>query len=865
MADSKIIIDAKINTAQATKELGALRKTAGSTAAAIRKTSGKGRGSSEAQQAAAAERAARAEERLAAATQKYQAAQAGRDAMARQLDEAKAKAEALEAQLDAVVQKLEEAKAREWEALKADPGYRGFDPALLSTIAKSNTAAHNGDLISERSRLSDALAAQDAAVSKLEPKLAALQAKTDGAAQAQQRAAQAAEQANASLETQSTASGNASAMALALTQSRAGRALLAVQKLAGAFGSVAGGAVSLGKRAAGALGGLARKLKDMTSQLRQGNKFTRAFSGRLRRLAVGVLAFNALSSAVQAFTSYLNKALAKNAEYRQSLANLKGASGLAASGLAALLAPALAKLANLAATALYYFARLFSLLTGKGIAGLRSTAKGFNGVGSSAQKAADAVMGFDELNVLQGGDTGSGGSSGEDIAPNYDFTAQNGLLDSVLAAIQAGDWVGAAKLLADKLNSLVEAWDAYDWGLSLGHKLQNGITFLYTFITTANWNQIGRKLAECVNGILEPIDGYQLGAVLAGKFSISIRMLGDFLANLDWGQLAAKFSDFARGFLDAISEATQSVDWTQIGRNVVDCLTNIDWVGLLLSGGTLGVSILDAIEQFITGIIDQAKRWLGDKLQDVGTYTVQGFLLGMLSELVNIADWINEHLFQPIVDTICDLFGIHSPSTVAFDWGTYIMEGLKNGLSSMFPDISDKLSELLQLFRQHWENLKQNTSEAWQGIADGIKQAINGILAAVNGMLQGMVSGINGAINALNKLSFTIPDWVPAFGGKHWGLNLPRVTAPQIPYLAQGAVIPANREFLAVLGDQQHGTNVEAPLETIKQALAEVMAQDDREISVTVNTRLDGDVLYRASERAKARRGLTMVLNPSFT
>ena len=89
--------------------------------------------------------------------------------------------------------------------------------------------------------------------------------------------------------------------------------------------------------------------------------------------------------------------------------------------------------------------------------------------------------------------------------------------------------------------------------------------------------------------------------------------------------------------------------------------------------------------------------------------------------------------------------------------------------------------------------------------------------------------------------------------------------APQIPYLAQGAVIPANREFLAVLGDQKHGTNVEAPLETIKQALAEVMAQDDREISVTVNTRLDGDVLYRASERAKARRGLTMVLNPSFT
>ena len=56
-------------------------------------------------------------------------------------------------------------------------------------------------------------------------------------------------------------------------------------------------------------------------------------------------------------------------------------------------------------------------------------------------------------------------------------------------------------------------------------------------------------------------------------------------------------------------------------------------------------------------------------------------------------------------------------------------------------------------------------------------------------------------------------------GGGHVGFNISTLTAPQIPYLAQGAVIPANREFLAVLGDQSHGTNVEAPLDTIKQAV----------------------------------------------
>jgi len=78
-------------------------------------------------------------------------------------------------------------------------------------------------------------------------------------------------------------------------------------------------------------------------------------------------------------------------------------------------------------------------------------------------------------------------------------------------------------------------------------------------------------------------------------------------------------------------------------------------------------------------------------------------------------------------------------------------------------------------------------------------------------------------IKLLNRLSFTIPDWVPSFGGKTFGLNLQTMTTPKIPYLAQGAVLPANKPFLAVVGDQRHGTNVEAPLSTIQQAVAVTM------------------------------------------
>lgn len=83
-----------------------------------------------------------------------------------------------------------------------------------------------------------------------------------------------------------------------------------------------------------------------------------------------------------------------------------------------------------------------------------------------------------------------------------------------------------------------------------------------------------------------------------------------------------------------------------------------------------------------------------------------------------------------------------------------------------------------------------------------------------------------------------------------------------IPYLAQGAVIPANHEFLAVLGDQTNGTNVEAPLETIQEALAEVLAaQGGQEITI----RFAGDLaqlvrlLNPYIDKENNRRGARLV------
>ena len=113
--------------------------------------------------------------------------------------------------------------------------------------------------------------------------------------------------------------------------------------------------------------------------------------------------------------------------------------------------------------------------------------------------------------------------------------------------------------------------------------------------------------------------------------------------------------------------------------------------------------------------------------------------------------------------------------------------------------------------------------KAWEGIRLFLKSAVNGVITLLNSMVSRLVAALNAVVRAANKLSFTVPEWVPSIGGKRFGVNLPTVSAPQIPHLARGAVLPAGKPFLAMVGDQKHGTNVEAPLSTIQEAVSLVM------------------------------------------
>lgn len=155
-----------------------------------------------------------------------------------------------------------------------------------------------------------------------------------------------------------------------------------------------------------------------------------------------------------------------------------------------------------------------------------------------------------------------------------------------------------------------------------------------------------------------------------------------------------------------------------------------------------------------------------------------------------------------------------------------------------------------------WSGLGALPSAMFDGVIARAKSWLNTVIGYVNRFSD----GIGRAFGALGNFSFTVPDWVPRIGGQTLGLNIPAPSMPELPYLARGAVIPPRAPFAAVLGDQTRGTNVEAPLATIEDAVERVFARHEGDGGRTYRftAQLGRRVLFdELIDEAKLRRSAT--------
>lgn len=165
--------------------------------------------------------------------------------------------------------------------------------------------------------------------------------------------------------------------------------------------------------------------------------------------------------------------------------------------------------------------------------------------------------------------------------------------------------------------------------------------------------------------------------------------------------------------------------------------------------------------------------------------------------LGKVGSWIYEHIIKPVTDFFKSMWqGIKDGVGSAVQW-------VKDKFKSMVDFFSNLISKIVTLF-------KKIGTKVGDAIGGAFKTVINGVLSAIEGILNFPIKSINKMIKVINK--------VP-------GINISSLPTFNLPRLAKGTVIPPRHEFMAVLGDQKRGTNIEAPLETIKQANREVMQE----------------------------------------
>lgn len=185
-----------------------------------------------------------------------------------------------------------------------------------------------------------------------------------------------------------------------------------------------------------------------------------------------------------------------------------------------------------------------------------------------------------------------------------------------------------------------------------------------------------------------------------------------------------------------------------------------------------------------------------------------------------------------------------------------IWESIKNTAQEAWENLSsfvpNKVEEIRTAIVDKFVDAKNTVVDAFYGIRDTIREVLNKVIGLANSAIR----TVNGAIGGIES-AFTFGPWeVPTpFGKKKIGFKatFPRVST--IPYLAKGAVIPPRSEFLAMLGDQKQGNNLEAPEGLIREIINDALAKNSRGGDTRLTVILDRRVLFdEFIKEAKLRR-----------
>lgn len=308
-----------------------------------------------------------------------------------------------------------------------------------------------------------------------------------------------------------------------------------------------------------------------------------------------------------------------------------------------------------------------------------------------------------------------------------------------------------------------------------------------------------------------------------------------------WTLIQEKWQQWGEPIFNQIREAFQKVGdifeevWTNTLKPIWDqfmSTINMLWQEHLMPlfdtimnfVGTLVETALIVYNQVILPLISWIAAELGPTI--VATFTTAIDIIGRFGALA-----------IDMVESMIDYY------TNLIDFLTDVFEG----------DWDGAWAAVKEIFVSYWED----TVAIFKGLVNVIIGYLNGMISSFESAINTVVEKINALINAINR----VLAWV---GLPTIDFKIPKVTLPRIPALAEGAVIPPNREFLAVLGDQKSGTNIETPLETMLEAFRTALRENggghgQQTIILTIDKRELGRVIVDAGSEEERRIGLRLV------
>lgn len=579
------------------------------------------------------------------------------------------------------------------------------------------------------------------------------------------------------------------------------------------------------------------------------NTFSKRVSGLFKR----VLVFSLITRALQSLRTWLGKTIMQNDEARAAVARLKAAFLTLAQPILQVVIPVFVKLVNILTQVVTAIAKFFGMLSGKSWASQKSAAQGLNdeqkaleGVGAAAKDASKSMASFDEINQLTdntaSGAGGGGGAAATEIAPDFsNLDMAEDKLHDILGLVGAI----AAGLLAWKIASLFTNDLSKIWGIALA--VAGAFALVYFWLDA--WNN-GIDLQNFL-GMLAGLAALAVGLAIAfGPIAAGIALVVGGLAMLVVG-----IKDVIENGFNLVNTLTIIAGLLAAGIGI--SLLTGSWIPLLIAGF---LAALVALVSF-TGHGEELIQGLKNIIDGFGKF-FKGVFTGDMKLAVEGIKQIWEGMKQTwnaIVNSIKDAWSMFitwlqskSPllASIFQTYGKFVSDVCKN-IKDILKGVIDFI---VGVFTGDW-------TKAWEGVTEIFKGIWNNIVAIIEAAINFIIDGINLLISALNTIHFEIPDWVPLIGGKSFGISIPLVSQVALPRLAEGAVIPPNREFMAVLGDQKSGTNIETPLETMVQAFKQAMNESGgrpQTIILQLNGREFARAVYKANNEETQRVGVRL-------